>query len=78
MRYPAFRTIWDRAVGKAKLDPPPTARHLLHACPSWLIAAGFPLMTVSHHLSHASGKLTANVCTDVDTSARKVAARAND
>lgn len=76
VRYPAFRTIWDRAVAKAKLADNPTPHCLRHTCGSWLLADGIPLITVSRHLGHENVSITADVYGHVDRSGHEVVAAA--
>lgn len=66
VRYQGFRRrVWDKAVARAKLDPPPTPHDLRHSCASWMIAAGVPIGIVSRHLGHESIKITMDVYGDV-------------
>jgi integrase len=75
VRYQGFRRrVWDRAVVKAELDPPPTPHDLRHTCASWMLAAGVPITTVSRHLGHENIQITADTYTDVDRAAFAAAA----
>jgi integrase len=74
VRYQAFRPIWDRAVGKAKLKDNPTPHCLRHTCGSWMLSAGVPLVTVSRHLGHENVAVTADVYAHVDRTAHQAAA----
>ncbi|WP_341272096.1 site-specific integrase [Mycobacterium kubicae] len=75
IRYAGFRRrVWDRAVKKAQLDPPPTPHALRHTCGSWMLNAGVPIMTVSRHLGHESIKVTADIYGHVDRTSHRAAA----
>lgn len=76
VRYPAFRTIWDRAVTKAKLDDEPTPHCLRHTCGSWLLLDGVPLLNVSRHLGHDSTAVTDRVYGHVDRAGHQAVADA--
>ncbi|OBK92606.1 integrase [Mycobacterium sp. 1245499.0] len=75
VRYQGFRRrVWDKAVARAKLDPPPTPHALRHTCGSWMLNAGVPIMTVSRHLGHESIKVTADIYGHVDRTSHQAAA----
>lgn len=75
VRYQGFRRrVWDKAVERAGLNPPPTPHALRHTCASWMLAAGVPLTTVSRHLGHENIQITADIYTDVDRTAFAAAA----
>lgn len=75
IRYQGFRRrVWDKAVARAKLDPPPTPHALRHTCGSWMLNAGVPIMTVSRHLGHESIKVTADIYGHVDRTSHAAAA----
>lgn len=74
VRYQGFRRrVWDKAVARAKLDPPPTPHALRHTCGSWMLNQGLPVILVSRHLGHESIDVTVNIYGHLD---RTVAARA--
>jgi integrase len=76
VRYAGFkRRVWDPAVKRAKLNPPPTPHSLRHTCASWLLSEGYPIIAVSRHLGHQSVKMTADVYGGVDKSVAEEMAR---
>ena len=75
VRYMGFRRrVWDKAVARAKLDPPPTPHDLRHTCASWMLTGGVPVTVVSRHLGHESIKITVDVYGDVDEQSAQLAA----
>lgn len=79
VRYHGFRRrVWDKAVARAKLDPPPTPHDLRHTCGSWMILAGVPMAVVSRHLGHENIQITVDTYGDVDRTSFKAAAEAID
>lgn len=75
IRYQGFRRrVWDKAVARSKVDPPPTPHALRHTCGSWMLNAGVPIMTVSRHLGHESIKVTADIYGHVDRTSHRAAA----
>lgn len=75
VRYSGFRRrVWDKAVTKAKLDPPPTPHALRHTCASWLLSQNVPMLAVSRHLGHKSALMTADVYGGVDRSVAEATA----
>lgn len=75
VRYQGFRRrVWDKAVARAKLDPPPTPHALRHTCGSWMLNAGVPMMTVSRHLGHENYQITADIYGHVDRTSHAAAA----
>jgi integrase len=75
IRYGSFRpNVWDKAVAKAKLDPPPTPHDLRHTCASWMLTGGIPIAVVSRHLGHEDIQTTVNIYGDVDRSSFEAAA----
>jgi integrase len=75
VRYMGFRRrVWDKAVARAKLDPPPTPHDLRHTCASWMLTGGVPVTVVSRHLGHESIKITVDVYGDVDEASAQLAA----
>lgn len=75
VRYSSFRrNVWDKAVARAGLNPPPTPHALRHTCGSWMLAKGIPITTVSRHLGHEDIQTTVNIYGDVDRSSFESAA----
>lgn len=75
VRYAGFkRRVWDPAVRRAKLDPPPSPHALRHTCASWMLMAGVPMLVVSRHMGHESALMTADVYGGLDRTATKAAA----
>lgn len=75
VRYQGFRRrVWDKAVAKAKLDPPPTPHCLRHTCGSWMLANNVPMLTVSRHLGHETIGITADIYGHVDRTSHAAAA----
>lgn len=75
IRYQNFRRQgWDKAVTRAKLDPPPTPHDLRHTCASWMLTGGVPITVVSRHLGHESIKITVDIYGDVDQASAAMAA----
>lgn len=75
VRYQGFRRrVWDQAVTRAKLDPPPTPHDLRHTCASWMLNGGVPITVVSRHLGHESIKITVDIYGDVDGASAQLAA----
>ena len=75
VRYVGFRRrVWDKAVERAKLDPPPTPHDLRHTCASWMLTGGVPITVVSRHLGHESIKITVDIYGDVDQASAQLAA----
>ena len=75
VRYVGFRRrVWDKAVERAKLDPPPTPHDLRHTCASWMLTGGIPATVVSRHLGHESIKITVDIYGDVDAASARMAA----
>ena len=75
VRYPGFRQrVWDKAVARAQLDPPPTPHDLRHTCASWMLTGGVPITVVSRHLGHESIKITVDIYGDVDEASAMMAA----
>lgn len=75
VRYQGFRRrVWDKAVARAGLQPPPTPHDLRHTCASWMLMGGIPATVVSRHLGHESYKMTVDVYADVDTASAQAAA----
>jgi integrase len=75
VRYQGFRRrVWDKAVERAKLDPPPTPHDLRHTCASWMLTGGIPATVVSRHLGHESIKITVDIYGDVDQASAQMAA----
>ena len=75
VRYQGFRRrVWDKAVERAELDPPPTPHDLRHTCASWMLTGGIPATVVSRHLGHESIKITVNTYGDVDSASAQTAA----
>jgi integrase len=75
VRYVGFRRrVWDKAVERAELDPPPTPHDLRHTCASWMLNGGVPMTVVSRHLGHESIKITVDIYGDVDGSSAQLAA----
>lgn len=75
VRYQGFRRrVWDKAVARAKLDPPPTPHDLRHTCASWMLNGGIPATVVSRHLGHESIKITVDTYGDVDQASAGLAA----
>jgi integrase len=75
VRYMGFRRrVWDKAVERSKLNPPPTPHDLRHTCASWMLTGGVPVTVVSRHLGHESIKITVDVYGDVDEQSAQLAA----
>lgn len=75
VRYQGFRRrVWDKAVERAQLDPPPTPHDLRHTCASWMLTGGVPITVVSRHLGHESIKITVDIYGDVDQASAAAAA----
>lgn len=75
VRYQGFRRrIWDKAVARAGLVPPPTPHDLRHTCASWMLNGGVPSSVVSRHLGHESIKVTHDIYGDVDEASAQLAA----
>lgn len=75
VRYPGFRhRVWDVAVSRACLEPPPTPHDLRHTCASWMLNGGVPITVVSRHLGHESIKITVDIYGDVDQASARLAA----
>jgi integrase len=75
VRYIGFRRrVWDKAVARAELQPPPTPHDLRHTCASWMLNGGMPPIVVSRHLGHESIQITVDIYGDVDRSTAKAAA----
>jgi integrase len=75
VRYQGFRRrVWDKAVERAQLDPPPTPHDLRHTCASWMLTGGVPITVVSRHLGHESIKITVDTYGDVDQASAAAAA----
>lgn len=75
VRYVGFRRrVWDKAVARAGLDPPPTPHDLRHTCASWQLIGGVPVTVVSRHLGHENIQTTVNVYGDVDGASAQLAA----
>jgi integrase len=75
VRYQGFRRrVWDKAVARAQLDPPPTPHDLRHTCASWMLTGGIPATVVSRHLGHESIKITVDIYGDVDQASAQMAA----
>lgn len=75
VRYQGFRRrVWDKAVAKAGLEPPPTPHDLRHTCASWMLNGGIPATVVSRHLGHESIKITVDIYGDVDSASARLAA----
>ncbi|UVO12853.1 site-specific integrase [Mycobacterium sp. SVM_VP21] len=77
VRYHGFRPrVWDKAVARAKLSPPPTPHDLRHTCASWMIAQGVPIAVVSRHLGHENIQITVDTYGDVERASFAAAADA--
>jgi integrase len=75
VRYAGFRRrVWDKAVARAKLEPPPTPHALRHTCGSWMLNAGVPIIIVSRHLGHESVQVTVDIYGHLDRSVSSQAA----
>lgn len=75
VRYPGFRhRVWDKAVARAGLLPPPTPHDLRHTCATWMLNGGLPPSVVSRHLGHEGIQITVDIYGDVDPSAAQMAA----
>lgn len=75
VRYPGFRhRVWDKAVARAQLDPPPTPHDLRHTCASWMLNGGIPPSVVSRILGHETIAVTVDIYGDVDKAAAQQAA----
>lgn len=74
VRYQGFRRrVWDKAVARANLSPPPTPHDLRHTCASWMLTGGVPITVVSRHLGHESIKITVDIYGDVDQASAQLA-----
>lgn len=75
VRYPGFRRrVWDKAVERSQLDPPPTPHDLRHTCASWMLTGGVPMTVVSRHLGHENIAVTVDIYGDVDGASAQLAA----
>jgi integrase len=53
-----LRRVWDPAVGRAMLNPPPTPHDMRHTAASLMADAGYSLVEAQHVLGHSTQFMT--------------------